>query len=439
MRERRETGILAPDAGAPSSLEAHPSPPDASRRPVAGEPVTKKARNAVDDLRGASRLAVEATRSVASLVEAMHRNIGAGPDILGRPLEGPTRILTGPIYGSIRGVTRLVGAGIDLALARLAPLLGERAPGAEREAVLAALNGVLGDYLDASGNPLAIEMRLRHHGHPLELEEQALRAAFPKAGAKLLVLVHGSCLGDRQWTRMGHDHGTALARDLGFTPVYLHYNSGLHISTNGRTFAGLLERLVAEWPAPLDELVIVAHSMGGLVSRSACHFAEAAGHAWRRKLRKLVCLGSPHHGAPLERGGHWVDLLLGISRYGAPLARLGKIRSAGVTDLRFGNVLDEHWEGRDRFAHVGDVRRRLKLPEGVQCYAIAATKTPCEAGGKLRSDGLVPVDSALGRHRKAALTLGFPEAHQWIGFGMGHLDLLSRAEVYATTRAWLSS
>ncbi len=407
------------------------------RGPAAGELVTKRTRNAIDDLRGVSRLAVDATRSVADLVEAMHHTIGAGPAVLGRPLEGFTRFLTRPIYRSIRGVTRLVGAGIDLVLAGLAPLVGESAPGLEREAVLAALNGVLGDYLDESGNPLAIEMRLRHGSHPLELEEPALRAAFPRAGGKLLVLVHGSCLNDRQWTRLGHDHGAALARDLGFAPVYLHYNSGLHISANGRAFAALLERLVAAWPAPLEELVIVAHSMGGLVSRSACHFGEAAGDTWRRKLRKLVCLGSPHHGARLERGGHWVDLLLGVSRYSAPLARLGKIRSAGVTDMRFGNVIDEHWEGRDRFAHARDVRRRVELPSGVQCYAIAATKG-AEAGGKRAGDGLVSVDSALGRHEKSELTLGFPEAHQWIGSGMDHLDLLSRAEVYATIRSWLS-
>ena len=400
--------------------------------------MTKKTRNTVDDLRGASRLAIEATRSVTDLVEAMHQSIGAGPDLLGRPLAAPTRLLTGPIYGGIRGVTRLVGAGLDRTLAQLAPLFGESAPGAERQAVLAALNGVLGDHLHATGNPLAIEMRLRHDGRPLELEAPALRAAFPQAGGKLLVLVHGSCLDDLQWSRLGHDHGAALARDLGFTPVYLNYNSGLHVSTNGRAFAELLERLVAGWPVPVDELVILAHSMGGLVSRSACHAAERAGHAWRRKLRKLVCLGSPHHGAPLERGGHWVDLLLGVSRYSAPLASLGMVRSAGVTDLRFGNVLDEHWEGRDRFAHAGDSRSRLELPAGVRCYAIAATKTLHDAGGKLAGDGLVPVESALGRHQKPELTLRFPRTHQWIGFGMGHLDLLNRAEVYERIRTWVS-
>jgi pimeloyl-ACP methyl ester carboxylesterase len=402
----------------------------------------KMARTPVDDLRGATRLAVDATRGVTDLVEAMHHDIGGGPNVLGRPLEGPTRLLTRPVYGSIRGVTRLVGAGIDVALAQLArllaPLLAEGAPGLEREAVIAALNGVLGDYLAQTGNPLAIEMQLRHGGRPLELEPEALRLALPQATGKLVVLVHGSCRNDRQWTRQGHDHGAALARDLGFTPVYLHYNSGLHISANGREFAELLERLVAAWPGPLDELVIVAHSMGGLVARSACYFGETAAHAWRSKLRKLVCLGSPHHGAPLERGGHWVDRVLGASRYSAPLARLGKIRSAGVTDLRFGNVLDEHWAGHDRFGHAGDLRGELELPDGVQCYAIAATKTR-RTGGKLSGDGLVPVDSALGRHAKRELTLGFPEEHQWIAYAMGHLDLLSRAEVYEKIRSWLSS
>ncbi len=400
--------------------------------------MTKSIRNHLDDLRGASRLAIEATRSVTDLVEAMHLTIGGGPAILGRPLERPTRVLTRPVYGSIRGVTKLVGASIDRALAKLAPLAGEGPAGPEREAVLAVLNGVLGDYLSATGNPLAIQMQLRQGGHPLELERRALQALLPQAGGKLLLLLHGSCLNDRKWLRLGHDHGAALARDLGYTPVYLLYNSGLHISTNGRAFAALLEQLVAEWPVPIDELVILGHSMGGLVARSACHYAEAAAHRWRPRLDKLVCLGSPHHGAPLERGGNWIELLLGVSRYSAPLARLGKIRSAGVTDMRFGLVLDEHWEGRERFAHPGDPRRKLKLPDGVECYAIAATTAP-EARSKLPGDGLVSVDSALGRHRKPELTLAFPEAHQWIGFGMGHFELLNRAEVYATLRRWLGS
>src|SRR5262249_53335303 len=156
------------------------------------------------------------------------------------------------------------------------------------------------------GNPLAITMHLRQGGIPLELTPEGLAAAISSPSAKVVVLVHGLCMNDRQWKRQGHDHGAALARDLLFTPVYLHHNTARHVSTNGQGFAALLEALVAAWPVPLEELVIVAHSMGGLVVRSAHHAGTAAQHGWPRVLRKLVFLGTPHHGAPLERGGHWI-------------------------------------------------------------------------------------------------------------------------------------
>ncbi len=394
-------------------------------------------RTHVDDLRGASRLAVEATQGVVDLVRAMHETIGGGPEMLGRPLERATRLVTAPVYGGIRAVTQLVGSSIDIALGQLAPLLGASAPGPERDAILAVLNGVLGDYLKETGNPLAIEMRLRKDGRALELDDAALRAAVPDAGSRLLILVHGSCLNDRQWCRRGHDHGAALASDLGLTPLYLVYNTGLHVSTNGRELAAQLERLIEAWPRAIDELVILAHSMGGLVSRSACRYGELAGHAWRRKLRKLVCLGTPHHGAPLERGGNWIDALLGLSRYSAPLARLGKIRSAGVTDMRFGSVVDEDWQRRDRFAHGADPRVPLPLPAGVDCYAIAAT-TALGPAAELPSDGVVPVESALGQCDRPELTLAFPDAHRRIAFGAGHLDLLDHPDVYATIASWLA-
>src|SRR4051794_24031168 len=308
-----------------------------------------------------------------SLVEAMHATIAGGPAVLGQPLATPARLATRPVYGIMRGITQLVGGGIDLALAPLVPLLGARAPGFEHEVVLAALNGVLGDYLSGRGNPLAIAMRLRHAGEPLELAPEAMRRALPHASRKLVVLIHGLCMTDLQWTRGGHDHGAALSRDLGYTPIYAHYNSGRHISTNGQELAAQLEELVAAWPTELDELVIIGHSMGGLVARSACHAGERAGHRWRARLGSLITLGTPHHGAPLERGGHWVDRLLEVSRYSAPFGRLARIRSAGITDLRFGNVLDEHWQGADRFAQRSDRRAPLALPVGVACYAIAGT------------------------------------------------------------------
>ena len=402
-----------------------------------GSPMPKHVRSHTDDLRAATRLAVEATRAITTLVEEMHATIASGPAVLGKPLAAPTRLLTGLTYRTVRGVTQLVGAGIDRALAELAPILGASVPGLEREVVRAVLNGVLGDYLSETGNPLAIEMTFRVRGVPLELARESLRDRFPDdAGGKLVVLVHGSCMTDLQWMRNGQDHGAALSRDLGYTPVYLHYNTGLHISTNGRMFAALLERLVAAWPVAVDELVIVGHSMGALVARSACHVAEQTALAWRPRLRALVTLGAPHHGAPLERAGAWFHLLLGISRYSEALARLGRIRSAGVTDLRFGNTCDEDWQGRDRFARGHDPRCPLPLPADVRCYAIAGTLSTT-AGQRLRSDGMVPVDSALGVHAEPARTLAFPSSHRFIALGTGHMELLGSSEVYAAIESWL--
>jgi PGAP1-like protein len=398
----------------------------------------KPERNHVDDLRGVSRLAIEATRGITALVEAMHVTIASGPAILGKPLAAPARIVTRPIYGLLQGVMQLIGGGVDRALAQLAPLLGASVPGSEREAVLAVLNGVLGDYLSERGNPLAIEMRLRHAGAPLVLTADALRAALPDAGDKLVVLVHGSCMNDRQWNQRGHDHGAALARDLGYTPIYVQYNSGLHISINGRALDALLEPLVTAWPVPLAELSIVGHSMGGLVARSACHAGDQADRAWRRQLRSLVTVGTPHHGAPLERGGAWVDQLLGLSRYSAPFSRLGQIRSAGVTDLRHGNARDDDWQGLARFGHHDDRRHPLPLPAGVRCYAIAGT-TATAPGAHPPGDGLVPVDSALGVHASPARSLAFPDAHRFIAAATGHVELLGAPAVYAQLRSWLAS
>ncbi len=367
------------------------------------------------------------------LVQAMQVASMSGPAILGRPFAQPAKLITGLVMGTTRGITKLVGTAIDVALAQLSPVLGASVSGPERDAILGALNGVLGDYLRDQANPLAIEMRLRRGGHALELTPEALRLAIPEATSKVVVLVHGSCATDHLWVRAGHDHGAALSRDFGLTPIYVHYNSGLHISTNGRELAGLLEQVRAAWPVEIEELVLLGHSMGGLVARSACHTAELANHAWRGRLTSLITLGSPHHGAPLERGGSWVQHLLGVSRFSAPFARLGRIRSAGVTDLRYGNILDEHWEGRDRFAVGDDPRERLGLPANVRCYALAASQSEVH-GEKMRGDGVVPVDSALGTH--AERDLGFAEADRSIVFGSKHLDLLGAAS-YERIRDWL--
>ncbi len=332
---------------------------------------------------------------------------------------------------SVRGVATLVGRGIDAALSQLAPALGHaRQHSPAREALRAALNGVVGDYLAHTGNPLAIELCLRRDGIRLPDDAAGIAEAIPDAGSKVVVLVHGLCMNDLQWRRNGRDYGGALARDLGYTPLYLHYNSGRAIAQNGRAFAECLERAVRSWPRRIDELVLIGHSMGGLVARSACRHGELADHQWRRHLRRMIFIGTPHHGAPLERGGGWIDALLGLSKYSAPLARLGKLRSAGITDLRYGNVIGAGAKRRDR---------GVPLPADVDCYAIGAvTGATTGTVHAFIGDGMVPLDSALGRHRERRRTLSFGDSRQWVAARTHHLELLGNPKVYGRIRDWLS-
>ena len=185
---------------------------------------------------------------------------------------------------------------------------------------------------------------------------------------------------------------------------------------------------------------IVGHSMGGLLARSALRYGREAGHHWPDRLDDLACLGTPHHGAPLERAGQGIDLLLSATPYAGPFGRLARLRSAGITDLRHGNLLDDDWSGDDRFERTLDRRTPVPLPAGPRCYAIAGT-TGAQAGDlkdKLLGDGLVPLASALGRHRLARRTLKFAPAHQRTFTGANHMQLLSSADVFEQLRAWLA-
>lgn len=399
------------------------------------------------DLRAAAQLAAQATHGVIDLTEGVHqavrRRLGLPAGASGEQTSG----LTGQIYQVVRGVTRLVGWGTDAALGALLPLVDDPAahPEAspEREAVLAALNGVLGDRLQLTGNALAQPMLLRQGGRTLALNPPAALAASlaHRASPHLLLMLHGLCMHDAQWLRDGHDHGAFLAQALGCTPVYLRYNTGLHTSTNGRELASLLERLVAAWPVPLARISIVGHSMGGLVSRAAVQVAREAGLRWPALLRELVFLGTPHHGAPLERAGHGVDLLLAATPFTAPFTRLGQLRSAGITDLRHGHVQDADWQGRDRFAASDDHRVPLPLPKGVACFTVAATLAGRRGllADRLTGDGLVPLRSALGQHDDPARQLAFAPDHQQIAWRTGHLDLLSSRPVAERLQAWLTA
>ena len=293
-------------------------------------------------LRGATRLAFDAVESVTDIVEGMYRNIAAAPLPFGEEPQGSARGIAGLVHQTVRTVSGGIRGVTDLALRPLSDSLDRvYPPGPYREAAVALLNGVCGDHLENSGNPLAIPLELRvflpmkdgsdpadQAANPLTLYPGSTPHAFDTVGfeptGKILVLAHGLCMNDRHWSWEGHNHGQVLADAFDYTPVYLRYNSGRHISTNGHEFATGLEQLVADWPVPVESLTLVGFSMGGLVTRSALQIAERERLDWLGEVDRVAYVGTPHHGAAMERGGFWLHKSMTFSPYSAPLAALGR-------------------------------------------------------------------------------------------------------------------
>lgn len=407
------------------------------------KPVTRHLR--ATDLRAAALLATQATVAVTSLTEGVHQAVWRTLGASGSGTAGQTQGLTGLVYKSIAGISQWVGRGLVSALHRLEPLLAQldaqESETFERAAVIAALNGVMGDRLQASANPLAILMSLRWQGRaigPLECPPAN------EVTGKILVVIHGLCMNDLQWTAQHKgkpiNHADAICAALGYTPLYVRYNSGLHVSDNGAELARRLEEVLGRWPVPVQALSVLAHSMGGLVIRSAFNSATQAGLQWPQQLKHIVFLGTPHHGAPLERAGSWIDVILGGTPYSRPFAKLGQLRSSGITDLRYGLVRDSDWQGHDRFQSKPDHRTPLPLPDGVNCFAVAATTAAKRSAvaDRLVGDGLVPLHSALGQHIDARRCLNFPADHQHIAYRTGHLQLLNDPAIARQVLRWLA-
>ncbi|MBF0573205.1 MAG: hypothetical protein HQK69_05530 [Desulfamplus sp.] len=412
----------------------------------------------ISDIRGIGKLATEAVSGITSLVEDLHQTILSLNGILDSPYKEHTTGITGMVYHNIRTVTELVGNEMDVALNKIIAMIESNSSNPLSppisiplyEAFISALNGIIGDHLAASENPLAINMQFRQNGVTLPIDNESFSDGdlflnqLIESNGKIALMVHGLCMNDLQWNRDGHDHGAELSRDFGYTPLYLHYNTGLHISENGKAFSELMEKFINQISNSIMdkpvEIVIIAHSMGGLVSRSAFHYGKLANHTWLKYVKKLICLGTPHHGSPLERFGNWIDMFLSINPYSAPFSRLGKIRSAGVTDLRYGNILEDDWKEQGRFEYSTDSRIPVSLPENIDCYAVAVTtiKDSCTIGKNLVGDGLVPLNSALGSHANPDFNLLFPDNHKWVGNNMNHMDLLNNHEVYQTIKKWVA-
>ena len=400
------------------------------------------------DIRAVGDLAGEASSVLTTLVRGMHAGIaGRVFDSIG-PSAAPARTihdgLTRAIYTGVdrglRGATHVAGRvaaeiwgnEVDAALESRTDAVG---------AVLAAVNGIYGDELTDHENPLAGAMVVRHGGRSVALTTDDLAAAYPAATGRVVVFVHGWCLTEQSWSRPPREtddprsYGERLYDALGYSPILLRYNTGLHISVNGRTLAGILALLHDQWPVPITELVLVGHSMGGLAARSACHYGAEEPHAWTDVVSRVVCLGSPHLGADLEKGVNIASWALAKLPETRAIATFLNARSDGVKDLRYGACLDDDWRDVDPDEFLRDRCREAPfLPHAKYHFVSSAVSPPLL--GMLAGDHLVRPKSAagLGRSRR----IPFAEEHGLILTGLNHFDLLNHPLVYATLHDWLS-
>lgn len=397
------------------------------------------------ELSGVAEVPFVVAGDVVACVEGVHRAVARRSFGAVGPVAEPARLLHDAIaagtYRTLRAAAWAAGRGAALA-ADLLPAPARdlsRRPAGGR--LVAALNGVAGDRLAASASGAAIGMSVRAGDADVATDRPALAAAFPRAGDRLAVFVHGLCGSEHSWdARGGPDsvsYPAGLEAALGCTPVLVRYNTGRHVSENGRELAALLEELRTAWPAPVREIALIGHSMGGLVARSACHYGASSGARWTEAVRHVVCLGTPHLGAPLEKAANVVGRSLALLAETRPFAELVNRRSAGIKDLRFGSVVDEDWLARDADAFLEDACGEVPfLDSAAYCFVGAAvTSDPEHPLGRLVGDLLVRLPSASGGGGRRRVPFDAAICRR-VG-GLHHIDLLHSPVVLEQLARWL--
>lgn len=285
--------------------------------------------------------------------------------------------------------------------------------------LLGALNGIFGDYLLENHNPMGLPMTLYDHYGSVQQGE---------LNGHIVIFIHGLCMNHLDWShyQYGDIGEKLLAQRAHNTMLYLNYNTGRRISANGRSLSNILEDLITKNPN-ITEISLIGHSMGGLIARSALFYAKQNMYRWFHHVENLVCIGSPHHGAMLERLSFNLQDKLGRLPIIKILSQLVNIRSNGILDLRYGSVRDDDWEHNDaRIGSLDDNRKPAPLPSHINTFFIAGTieqENKEISALKAIGDYLVSVSSALGEHPDPRFHLKVPDAHKAIFYGLNHLEI----------------
>jgi len=397
-----------------------------------------------DELRALGHLAGDAAAGIATQARQVHAGVAARVFGALGPTAAPVRVAHDRISaGAYAAASALTGALVrggaaaaSLARPEDAPSLTEAPRG---RLAVGALNGMWGDRLHRDRSALETSMAVRVGGREVARDAGSLRRAFPDATPRVAVFIHGLCETEDAWQLGAARHvpyGDRLHVELGYTPVYVRYNSGRHISRNGRALAALLDELTTAWPVEVTEVALIGHSMGGLVARAACHYAPAG--SWRERVCHVFTLGSPHKGAPLELGANAVCHAAGrvpeLSPFTAPI----RARSVGVKDLAYGYVVDADWEGHDPDAFWTNTGTAVPFLTTASHYFVSAslTRDPDARVGRLLGDLLVLRPSAWSQGGPGE-RLQFPvDQYMHVG-GATHFDLLNHPAVYGQIHTWL--
>ncbi len=402
------------------------------------------AHNRISEIRGSLKLAGKTFEHLTSRIHEFHRAISDMPFNAMPALPGVkdgsdnTRAIhdgiTDGVYTVIRGIGGALFKQADLVLktaernfqpaSRTA--LAVTPPAIARDNVVSALSGLIGDAMSQERNPLRVKLGFYREGHRTTVSAPVLAATYPEASSKLVIFIHGLCCNEHSWRLYADQHapyGDQL-QAKGYTPLYVRYNSGLHISLNGRTLGRAIDKLVSLWPVPVTELVLIGHSMGGLVARSAAYKAAKSNMPWPQQLSHILCLGAPHTGAPLEQFVHAATPVLDAFPLSRPLAKVLNVRSHGIRDLRHGFVADEDWKGRPADALNADARTPIPRLEKVKYHFIGSSIGVDEHHwlGHLIGDGLVKLPSSTARELADADTAVLYSAH--------HMQLLNHPAIY---------
>jgi pimeloyl-ACP methyl ester carboxylesterase len=268
--------------------------------------------------------------------------------------------------------------------------------------LLPALNGAIGDKLEKDKSELAIQMSFRENGKDIGLDELAVFKQDQGHKKDVLIFVHGLMSDEVLWQKPNEEekgYGVLLS-EMNYEVLYIRYNTGRHISENGRSLTEFLETFYLKYKENINQIVLMTHSMGGLVSRSAGYYGKLVGHTWIEKLSKVYLLGVPHDGSFLEKAGHLTTVVLDhIKNFHTNLiSKISNERSNGIKDLRWGFLVDEDWN-QPEANNLAGVKRTIVPPlDGVEYYIIVATISEDESGivSQYFGDGLVGKDSATG-------------------------------------------